>query len=128
MIKLIKKFHTQFILLIILLLIVYTISFFIISKETLKSKIVFVVISWLIFLITLFLTTLFYKIQSHTVMISKKAKEIIISFYIIVTLFITVNFIFRYIFNPITNNYMILFPINGISISTIKEAISNTEE
>lgn len=127
MIKLIKKFHTQFILCIILLLAVYTISYFLISKEILKDKIAFIAISWFIFLVTLILTTLFYKIQSYNIMISKKVKNIIISLYIILSLFLTVIFIFRYIFNPIANNYMILFPINGISIASIKEAIKGNK-
>ena len=120
MLKFIKKYNNILILCIIAFLVFYSFIFAITSEEKSDNILKFILVSWIVFFITFVMFSILLKIQSKNIMITEKMWSIIISFFIIISLLFSISYLVMFIINHTMNHYMIIYPLNGIIVSIIK--------
>ena len=118
MLKIIVKTSCFFIIVSLLFLIVYSFAIYQISNLNNQDKIVFVVISWIVFIITFAAMTLLYTIQMKRQFVSQKVWNAILLLFVVFPGILSIYYFFNLFIN--STAYMIIYPLNGIFSATIR--------
>ena len=117
MLKNIAKKRTLFVMVSILFLSLYSVAVCFISNLNNQGKIVFVVVAWIVFIITFGVMALLHTIQIKRHVVSQKVWNVLLLVFVVFPGILSVYYFFDLLINSAA--YMIVFPLNGMFSATI---------
>lgn len=109
----------------ILLLVIFSSWFLIMSEETFVDRLALIIISWIMFLIAYGGFFIILKAQANNLMITPKAWDIIICFFLLCSSLLAIRSIIAFIICYMEGYYMAIHPLHAIMLAVVN--VSNRE-